>query len=149
MALRQHSWVNKISPDMGTCGSLIKVEPIYPHSTVSRRKIVTNKHCLSIRLHAYYLSPSQVVVNVYVNVKDLDHVVEKMHVLSSKGINVHGTLDVVESSTNKTTRSWDLNVNVESGPAHINNNLKVQITRITPGEKNLKVFDFSITFILK
>lgn len=86
---------------------------------------------------------------MYVNVKDLDHVVEKMHVLSSKGINVHGTLDVIESSTNKTMRSWDLNVNVESGPAHINNNLKVQITRTTPGEKKLKVFDFSITFILQ
>lgn len=65
-----------------------------------------------------------------------------MSFLSSKRINVHGTLDVIAASTNTTTRSWDLNVNVESSPAHINNNLKVQITRTTPGEKKLKVIDF-------
>nr|XP_050865119.1 uncharacterized protein LOC127070756 [Vespula vulgaris] len=115
MGVRQQSWLNFISPEIGSCGSLIRIEPsiVYPTSSV--------------------------VVNLRVNVKDLDHVIDKMSFLSSKRINVHGTLDVIAASTNTTTRSWDLNVNVESSPAHINNNLKVQITRTTPGEKKLKI----------
>ncbi|XP_046813356.1 LOW QUALITY PROTEIN: uncharacterized protein LOC124421789 [Vespa crabro] len=115
MGLRQHSYVNFISPEMGTCGSIVMIKP----------KITDP--C------------SNIVFNVWVNIKDLDHVVKKMHVLSSKKINIHGTLDVVEVCTNTITHSWDLNFNFESNPTHINNNLKVQITRTAPGEKKLKI----------
>lgn len=71
--------------------------------------------------------------------EDVDHIHEKIHALSSNKINVRGTLDAKAASTNESVRSWDVNVNIDMSPGRVANNFKVQMTRETPGEKNLKV----------
>lgn len=73
------------------------------------------------------------------NMEDVDHIHERMHVISGKKINVRGTLDVKAASTNDSMRSWDMNVNIDMSQGHMVNNIKVQVTRVTPGEKKLKV----------
>lgn len=73
------------------------------------------------------------------NMEDVDRIHDKMHAISSSKINVRGTLDAKAASTNASVRSWDVNVNVDMSPGHVVNNFKVQMTRETPGEKNLKV----------
>ncbi|KAK2584789.1 hypothetical protein KPH14_007107 [Odynerus spinipes] len=115
MGIRQQMVNSFISPEVGSCGSLVKIEPSVVHPT------------------------SSVDVNVRFSIEDLDRVHENMHVLSSKRINVHSTVDVRAASTNVTTRSWDVNMNVDTTPGHFNNNFKMQVTRVTPGEKKLKI----------
>lgn len=78
-------------------------------------------------------------MNVRVNVEDVDHVHEKMNALNSKKINVRGTLDAKAASTNESVCLWDVNVNIDMSQEHAANNFKIQMTRVTPGEKNLKV----------
>jgi len=73
------------------------------------------------------------------NVENVDHLQNKMHSFNSKKINIRGTLDAKAASTNESVRSWDMNVNVDMSQGHTVNNMKLQMTRITPGEKNLKV----------
>uniref|UniRef100_A0A348G627 Very high density protein 1 n=1 Tax=Odontomachus monticola TaxID=613454 RepID=A0A348G627_ODOMO len=104
-----------ISPEMGSCGRLIKMEPsiIYPTSHVD----------LTLR----------------VNMDDVDRVNDKMHILSGKKINIRGTLDAKAASTNESVRSWDVNVNMDMSQGHLVNNIRVQVTRVTPGEKKLKI----------
>ncbi|XP_014484680.1 PREDICTED: uncharacterized protein LOC106749573 [Dinoponera quadriceps] len=115
MGLNQKLVYDYISPEMGSCGRMIKMEPsiIYPTSHVD--------------------------LNVRVNMEDLDRVHEKMHVLNGNKINIRGTLDAKAASTNESVRSWDVNVNVDLSQGHMSNNVKVQLTRITPGEKKLKI----------
>jgi len=78
-------------------------------------------------------------MNVRVNMEDVDHIHEKIHALSSNKINVRGTFDAKAASTNESVRSWDMNVNIDMSPGHVANNFRVQMTRVTPGEKNWKV----------
>jgi len=73
------------------------------------------------------------------NVENIDHLHDKMHSFNSKKINIRGTLDAKAASTNESVRSWDMNVNVDLSQGHVVNNMKLQMTRVTPGEKNLKV----------
>lgn len=81
----------------------------------------------------------QVDLSVRVNVEDVDHLHEKMSATNSKKINVHGTLNAKAASTNESVRSWDVNMNIDMSQEHAINSVNVQITRVTPGEKNLKV----------
>ncbi|XP_011644827.2 uncharacterized protein LOC105431979 [Pogonomyrmex barbatus] len=115
MGIRQKLINEYISPEMGNCGTLLKAEPsiVYPTSHID--------------------------LNVRVNMEDVDHVHDKIHALSSHKINVRGTLDAKAASTNESVRSWDVNMNIDMSQGHVINNLKVQITRQTPGEKNLKI----------
>ncbi|XP_015176309.1 PREDICTED: vitellogenin-6-like [Polistes dominula] len=115
MGIREQLWDNLISPEIGSCGNLIKIQPSILHPT------------------------SSIDVSLRGNIENVDHMFEKMHPLSSKKLNVHGTIDVRAASTNTTVRSWDLNVNFETSQGYVNNNLKVQITRVTPGENKLKI----------
>lgn len=39
----------------------------------------------------------------------------------------------------RATRTWDVNANVEMNSGHTNNNLRVQVTRIVPGQKDYKI----------
>lgn len=71
--------------------------------------------------------------------EDVDHIHEKMHVISGKKLNIHGTLDAKAASTNESVRSWDMNVNIDLSQGHMTNNVRVHMTRVTPGEKKLKV----------
>lgn len=73
---------------------------------------------------------------------------EKMYTLNSYKLNVHGTLDAIAASTNESVCSWDMNVNIDMSPGHIVNNLKVQMTRQTPGEKDLKVSTYLNSIVL-
>ncbi|XP_011873296.1 PREDICTED: uncharacterized protein LOC105565058 isoform X2 [Vollenhovia emeryi] len=115
MGIRQKLINDYISPQMGNCGKLMKIEPsiVYPTSHVD--------------------------LNIRVNMEDVDHIHEKMHALSSHKINVRGTLDAKAASTNESVRTWDVNMNIDMTPGHVVNNFKVQMTRETPGEKNLKI----------
>ncbi|XP_012220182.1 vitellogenin-5 [Linepithema humile] len=115
MGIRQKFINDLISPDMGNCGRVMKMEPsiVYPTSHVD--------------------------LNVRVNVEDVDHIYDKMHMINSNKINIRGTLDAKAASTNESVRSWNVNVNVEMSQGHTLNNVKVQMTRVTPGEKNLKI----------
>ncbi|XP_014607084.1 PREDICTED: uncharacterized protein LOC106788397 [Polistes canadensis] len=115
MGVRQQLWDSLISPEIGSCGNLIKIEPSVLHPT------------------------SSVDVSLRMNIENVDHLFEKMHALSSKRLNVRGTVDVRAASTNTTVRSWDLNVNFETSQGYVNNNLKVQVTRATQGEDKLKI----------
>lgn len=136
MGIRQKLMNDYISPQMGNCGMLLKTEPsiVYPTSHVSNQKSRSKRK--------KWFSPFllfQVDFNVRMNMEDVDHVHEKMHALSSHKVNVRGTLDAKAASTNESVRSWDMNVNIDMSPGHVINNLKVQMMRETPGEKNLKV----------
>lgn len=52
-------------------------------------------------------------------------------------INSRATYSV--KNMDRATRTWDVNANVELNSGHTNNNLKVQVTRILPGQKDYKV----------
>lgn len=71
--------------------------------------------------------------------EDVDHIHGKIHALNSNKINIRGTLDAKAASTDESVRSWDVNMNIDMSPGHVVNNFKVQMTRQTPGEQNLKV----------
>lgn len=71
--------------------------------------------------------------------EDVDHIHSKIHALNSNKINIRGTLDAKAASTDESVRSWDVNMNIDMSPGHVVNNFKVQMTRQTPGEQNLKV----------
>ncbi|RLU17871.1 hypothetical protein DMN91_010110 [Ooceraea biroi] len=115
MGIRQKMTNVYLSPEMGNCGMLWKTEPsiVYPTSHVD--------------------------VNLRMNVENVDHLHEKMHSFNSKKINIRGTLDAKAASTNESVRSWDVNVNINMSQGHVLNNMKVQMKRVTPGEKNLKI----------
>ncbi|XP_025152987.1 uncharacterized protein LOC105191299 isoform X2 [Harpegnathos saltator] len=115
MGIHQKLYNDYISPDMGSCGRLIKIEPsiVYPTSHVE--------------------------LNLRVNMDDVDHIYDKMHILNGKKINIRGTLDAKAASTNASVRSWDVNMNVDMSQGHLVNNVKIQVTRVTPGEKKLKI----------
>lgn len=74
------------------------------------------------------------------NVENVDHLHDKMHAINSKKINIRGTLDAKAASTTESVRSWDMNVNIDMSQGHAVNNMKLQMKRVTPGEKNLKVY---------
>jgi hypothetical protein len=73
------------------------------------------------------------------NIENVDHLHGKMHSFNSKKINIRGTLDAKAASTNESVCLWDMNVNVDLSQGHVVNNMKLQMTRVTSGEKNLKV----------
>lgn len=62
-----------------------------------------------------------------------------MDLLSNKRIDIRGSMIVKAASTDESIRRWNLNVNVMLSQGHVNNNVKVMITRITPQEEDLKV----------
>ncbi|KAG7189215.1 hypothetical protein KM043_008778 [Ampulex compressa] len=115
MGVRQQLRNELISTESGSCGTLVKVSPsvVHPASTVD--------------------------VNMRVNVEDFDHIHDTLHVLSSRKLNFRSTVDVKAAATNTSARLWDLNMHVDLSQGHVNNNMKVLVTRITPGEKNLKI----------
>jgi len=79
-------------------------------------------------------------LNVRVSVEEVDNIHEQgYYALSGHKINVRSTVDAKAASTNESIRSWDVNVNIDLSPGHMVNNLKVQMMRKTPGEKNLNV----------
>lgn len=82
----------------------------------------------------------QVDLNIRISVDDVDHIHDKMHTLNSNKINVRGTLDAKAASSSESVRTWDMNMNIDMSQGHTVNNVKVQMTRETPGEKKLKVY---------
>lgn len=42
-------------------------------------------------------------------------------------------------NVDKATRTWDVNTNVDLNSGHTNNNIKVQVTRIVPGQNDFKM----------
>lgn len=149
MGIRQ-KWINDfISPRKGSCGMLQRIQPsvVYPTSQVSSNKnlyICKNHFDISILNFFFFL---QVDLNVRVNVEDVEHVHQKMTKFSSTKINIRGTLDAKAASTNESVLSWDVNVNADMSQGHVVNNVKVQMTRAIPGEKNLKVTTISTCII--
>ncbi|XP_070169151.1 larval-specific very high density lipoprotein [Polyergus mexicanus] len=115
MGIRQKLFNDYISPAMGSCGMIIKMEPsiVYPTSHVD--------------------------LNLRVNVDDVDYLHDKIHTFNSKKINVRGTLDAKAASTSESVRTWDVNMNIDMSQGHTVNNVKIQVTRETPGEKKLKI----------
>ncbi|XP_072766849.1 larval-specific very high density lipoprotein [Anoplolepis gracilipes] len=115
MGIRQKSFNDYISPAVGSCGMVMKMEPsiVYPMSHID--------------------------MTLRVNVDDVDHIHDKIHTLNSKKINVRGTLDAKAASTNESVRTWDMNMNIDMSQGHIVNNVKIQMTRDTPGEQKLKI----------
>ncbi|XP_043288151.1 uncharacterized protein [Venturia canescens] len=104
-----------ISPRMGTCGSLIKIEPSVVHST----------SYVNISLRASY--------------EDVDHKLSTYHELPSEKYSLSGKIDVVAAATNKVARSWDLNMNGDFNQGHSNNRIKLSLTRRTADEPNYKI----------
>jgi len=101
-------------------------------------KNLERKKCF--RYFYSFSSFSQVDLNVRVSVEEVDNIHEQgYYALSGHKINVRSTVDAKAASTNESIRSWDVNVNIDLSPGHMVNNLKVQMMRKTPGEKNLNV----------
>ncbi|XP_008543209.1 uncharacterized protein LOC103568231 [Microplitis demolitor] len=102
-----------LSPQMGSCGGIVKIKPsiIYPTSHVD----------LALK----------------VNFNDIDRRTPSL--LNENKLDVHGTLDVIADSTNSSKQSWDLKMNINTSRGHLKNGLKVQLKRVIPGEKNLKI----------
>lgn len=140
MGLRQKLFNDYISPAVGSCGMVIKMEPsiVYPTSHVnSQESCFTKKKLISAFLFSHFVF--QVDLNVRVNVDDVDHLHDKIHIFNNKKINVRGTLDAKAASTSESVCTWDVNMNIDMSQGHTANNVKIQMTRETPGEKKLKV----------
>ncbi|XP_034178642.2 larval-specific very high density lipoprotein [Osmia lignaria lignaria] len=109
MATRQLMTNNMINSQGATCSNLIKVEPsiVYPTSAVD----LTGK----------------------ISVQNFE--TDKMHVLNSQRIDVRGTMDAKPASNNERIR-WDANLNIRMNQGHVNNTMKVVITRSGRPEKS-------------
>lgn len=111
---------------------------VYPTSHVSNQECCfTKKKMILEFLFSQFVL--QVDLNLRVNVDDVDHLHDKIHTFNSKKINVRGTLDAKAASTSESVRTWDMNMNIDMSQGHTVNNVKIQMTRETPGEKKLKV----------
>ncbi|EFN69845.1 Vitellogenin [Camponotus floridanus] len=73
---------------------------------------------------------SQIDMTLRVFVDDVD---QHIHTISNKKINVRGTINAMG------IRTWDMNINIDMSQGHTINNVKIQMTRDTPGEKKLKI----------
>ena len=104
-----------ISPEMGSCGGILKIEPSIVHPT------------------------SRIEMSLRSRQENVDHMYPSMHFLHSEKYSVHGTLDVIAASTNTSARSWDLNVNIDLSQGHLMSSATVHLTRKTPDEKDLKI----------
>lgn len=62
-----------------------------------------------------------------------------MDLLRSKRIDIRGNLNAKAASTNESIRQWDMNLNIILSQGHVNNSMRIMITRTIPEEKNLKV----------
>lgn len=115
LGIRQQMKNYLISAPMGSCGSLIKTEPSIVHPT------------------------SHVDLTMRASMENLEEANETLHLLNKMKFTIHGALDAIAASTNQSARSWDMHMNLDMSPDHTNNILKVQLTRVTPGETNLKI----------
>ncbi|XP_046735153.1 uncharacterized protein LOC124404801 [Diprion similis] len=113
MALREFYLYGLINPELGTCGYLAKLEPsiVYPTSVVD------------INMRVNIEQAAQKTLNLFPGVK----------------MNFRGTLEAKTVSTNVPLRSWSINANAATTQGHINNQLQIQMTRTTPGQKDLKI----------
>lgn len=100
---------------------------------VVKNLVLWRKKIISIFLFSYLVL--QVDLNLKVNVDDVD---QYIHATNNKKINVHGILNAMG------VRTWDVNINIDMSQGHTVNNVKIQMTRETPGEKKLKVVNQTI-----
>ncbi|CAL7950642.1 unnamed protein product [Xylocopa violacea] len=115
MGVRQQMINDIISGQGKSCATTIKVEPSIVHPT------------------------SVIDLTGKVNVQNMDHASDRMDLFSSKRIDIRGTLKVKAAATDEVARQWDANVNILLSQGHVNNNVKIVVTRTTLGEKNLKI----------
>ncbi|KAK0159183.1 hypothetical protein PV328_010101 [Microctonus aethiopoides] len=105
-----------LSPPMGSCGILTKFEPstIYPTSHVDfiQRNYIEGK---------------------IIDEGEIRSAVKRMKV------NMRGSIEAFAATTNESSRLWDVNVDLDFSEGHLNDNGKIQLTRVTPGEKTLKI----------
>lgn len=130
MGIHQKAFNDYISPATSSCGMIMKMEPsvLYPMSQVSSQK----SHSMKKENFLFSYLVLQVDMNLRVFVDDVD---QHIHTISSKKINVRGTINAMG------VRTWDMNINIDMSQGHTINNVKIQMTRDTPGEKKLKVIN--------
>lgn len=143
MGIRQKAFNDYISPTVSNCGMITKMEPsvLYPMSQVSSQKSrsIKKENNFDILISSLYLI-LQVDLNLRVNVDDVD---QYIHTINGKKINVRGTLNAMG------VRTWDMNINIDMSQEHTINNVKIQMTRETPGEKKLKVINETINNFIR
>ncbi|XP_015589014.1 uncharacterized protein LOC107264834 [Cephus cinctus] len=115
MVIRRQLYKELISPEVGTCGIILKSEPSIVHPT------------------------SHIGISLRANVEEYDLTKRPLRTLSGKHINIHGTYDVKAAATNTSVIKWDMNVNIDMSPGHTDNSMKVQLTKKIPGEKDLVI----------
>ncbi|KAK0162931.1 hypothetical protein PV327_006658 [Microctonus hyperodae] len=104
-----------LSPPMGSCGILTKFQPstIYPTSHVDFT-------------HRYSVEGNIIGDG------------EAQNELKRTKANIRGSVEAFATPTNESSRLWDINVNLDFSEGHLNDSVKIQLTRVTPGEKTLK-----------
>ncbi|XP_012273871.1 uncharacterized protein LOC105696201 [Orussus abietinus] len=115
MALRQQMTHYMISPEIGSCGYMMKMETSAVHPI------------------------SHIEIGLRASMEDVKQPDTAMYLLNGMLLNIRGTVDVKAAVTNASIRHWDINVSGDMSEGHTRNNLKVRITRTTPGEKDLKI----------
>ncbi|XP_046470654.1 vitellogenin-6-like [Neodiprion pinetum] len=113
MTLREYYLYGLINPELGTCGYLAKLEPsiVYPTSVVD------------MNMRVNFEEATQKTLNLFPGVK----------------MDLRGTLEAKTVSTNVPLCSWSINANAATTQGHVNNQLRIQMTRTIPGQKDLKI----------
>lgn len=116
LGVRQFIRNIELSPPMGSCGILTKFEPstIYPTSHVD-------------------IIQRNAVEGQIIDEGEIRSAVKRMKV------NMRGSIEAFAATTNESSRLWDVNVDLDFSEGHLNDNAKIQLTRVTPGEKTLKI----------
>ncbi|XP_012269107.2 uncharacterized protein LOC105693631 [Athalia rosae] len=112
MSLREAFLYGRLNPEFGTCGYIAKIEPSIMYPT------------------------SQVVINIRTNVEETT---KMLNFFPGTKINIRATVEAKAAATDISVQSWTVNANIGLNPGHINNQFQMQITRATPGQKDLKI----------
>ncbi|XP_015109755.1 uncharacterized protein LOC107036344 isoform X1 [Diachasma alloeum] len=115
LALRQTGRNLVNSPRMGSCGVMYKLEPSAKYPT------------------------SYVKVSTKGNAERRETAQGILHILKGIKLNVRGHLEAFDATTNETSRAWHVNMDLDMNREHRVNTLGLQLTRTSPGEKNLVV----------
>uniref|UniRef100_A0A0C9QRH7 Vit-3 protein n=2 Tax=Fopius arisanus TaxID=64838 RepID=A0A0C9QRH7_9HYME len=104
-----------ISPRMGSCGFMYKVEPSSKYPT------------------------SHLKLSLKVNTEDVDDNQKTPHILSATKFSLRGSLKAIAVNEKEPICAWHVNMDLDMSREHKQNTMSLQMSRSTPGEKNLVI----------
>lgn len=96
----------------------------------------------SVGVHGYMMriSPSMEYPVTHIDVSlRLNHEIKRDENVLTPAVTMNGRVTYAVKNAEKATKTWDLNSVLEMNSGHTQNNLRMQLTRIIPGQKDFKV----------